>query len=162
MKRDDEIEIIRASLAHYATRGAFRSFSEVPGRPGKLEFRFLWFRDVTFRVTYEAAARTLTFVDFLPAVPARSSMDTELRRFIRSRSASSLPDHRRVDLKKVGLAVTNRRGAISLVFSLKAAHIEYGVKKSVHLAYDVLMDFLNESQYVEYNINHFNLNPEMA
>ena len=89
-------------------------------------------------------------------------MDAELRRFIRGRSASSLPDHRRVDLKKVRLAVTNRRGDISLVFSLKAAQIEYGVKKSVHLAYDVLMDFLNESQYVEYNINHFNLNPEMA
>jgi hypothetical protein len=26
----------------------------------------------------------------------------------------------------------------------------------------VLMDFLNDSQYVEYNIEHFNLNPEMA
>jgi len=24
------------------------------------------------------------------------------------------------------------------------------------------MDFLNEPQYVEYNIDHFNLNPEMG
>jgi hypothetical protein len=162
VKQTPEIDTIRALLEHYATRGVFRSFSEV-ARSGRFaEFQFLWFRDVKFRVTYNASTRTLIFLDVLPAVPARSAMDRHLRLFIKSRSLRSVAEHRRVDLRKVGLAVSNRRGAISVVFTLKPRQIEYGVKKAVHLVHEVLMDFLNESQYVDYNIEHFNLNPEMA
>ena len=98
----------------------------------------------------------------LPAVPPRSEMDRHLRAFVRSRSDKSLPEHRRVDLRKVGLSVLNRKSAISIAFVLKPRHIEYGAKKAVHLIHEVLMDFLNEPHYVEYNIEHFNLNPEMA
>ena len=54
------------------------------------------------------------------------------------------------------------RGAISIAFALKPRQIAYGTKKAVHLIHDVLMDFLNGPQYVQYNIDHFNLNPEMA
>jgi hypothetical protein len=160
--QDDETEMIRASLQHYATRGAFRSFSEVPGPGRAAEFRFLWFRDVKFRVTYHPVTRTLTFIDLLPAVPARSEMDRHLRAFIESRSKKSVPEHRRVDLRKVGVSAINKKGAISVAFALKPKQIEYGTRKAVHLIHEVLMDFLNEPQYVQYNIDHFNLNPEMA
>jgi hypothetical protein len=160
--RSSDIERVRAALQHYATRGAFRSFSEVPGRGKVAAFKFLWFRDVAFRVTFDPATRTLTFVDALPGVPARSSMDRELREFVSSRSAKSVVEHRRVDVKKVGVAVVNRRGKISLTFQLKPKHFDYGLTKAVHLMHEVLMDFLNDSKYVEYNIDHFNLNPEMA
>src|SRR5262245_36551001 len=150
-------------MQHYATRGAFRSFSEIPRTSGRLgEFQCLWFRDVSFRFTYSAATTTLTFVDVLPAVPARSDMDRHLRAFIASRSVKSVPEHRRVDLKKVGVSVSNRKNSISIAFALNRRHIEYGTRKAVHLVHEVLMDFLNESQYVEYNIDYFNLNPEMA
>lgn len=163
MKNSSETEPVRALLQHYAARGAFRSFSEVPHASRRLvEFQFLWFRDVRFRVTYNPAARMLTFVDVLPAVPARSEMDRRLRAFIASRSGRSVPEHRRVDLKKVGVSVVNRKSAISVAFVLKPRHVEYGTRKAVHLIHEVLMDFLNDSRYVEYNIEHFNLNPEMA
>ena len=163
MKHSAEIEKVRAALEHYATRGVFRSFSEMPPVQGRsVEFQFLWFRDVKFRVTYRPATGTLTFVNALPAVPARSGMDRHLRSFVKGRSHKSVPEHRRVDLRKVGVSVLNRKGAISIAFTLKPRQIEYGVKKAVHLVHEVLMDFLNESQYVEYNIEHFNLNPEMA
>ena len=158
----DERETIRALLQHYATRGAFRSFSEVPGSGRALEFHFLWFRDVKFRVTYTAATRTLTFVDALPAIAPRSDMDRQLRAFVKSRAKTSLPEHRRVDLNKVGVAIVNRKGAVSVIFTLRARHLEYGARKAVHVMHEVLMDFLNDSQYVDYNIEHFNLNPEMA
>jgi hypothetical protein len=155
--------MVRALLQHYATRGAFRSFSEVAGTSARsVAFQFLWFRDVTFRVVYGPSTRTLTFVDMLPAIPARSEMDRHLRAFIESRSDKSLPEHRRVDSGKVSVAVLNRKAAISIAFTLKPRQIEYGTKKAVHLIHDVLMDFLNEPQYVQYNIDHFNLNPEMA
>ena len=163
MKNSTDIDTVRALLQHYAVRGAFRSFSEVPQSSRRLvEFQFLWFRDVRFRVTYNSGARMLTFVDLLPAVPARSEMDRRLRAFIASRSSKSVPEHRRVDLKKVYVSVVNRKGAISVTFALKPRQIEYGTRKAVHLIHEVLMDFLNDSQYVEYNIEHFNLNPEMA
>ena len=163
MTHSVEIERVRALLEHYATRGVFRSFSDVASAPGRsTEFQFLWFRDVKFRVAYNPTRHTLTFVNALPAVPTRSEMDRHLRAFIQSRSHTSVPEHRRVDLKKVGVSVLNRKGAISIAFTLKPRQLEYGVKKAVHLVHEVLMDFLNESQYVEYNIEHFNLNPEMA
>jgi hypothetical protein len=158
-----DLDTVRALLQHYAARGAFRSFSEVSGTSDRaVTFQFLWFRDVTFRVVYAPPARTLTFVDLLPGVAARSDMDRHLRAFIKSRSARSVPEHRRVDLKKVGLSVLNRKGAISIAFALKPRQVEYGTKRAVHLVHEVLMDFLNEPQYVQYNIDHFNLNPEMA
>jgi hypothetical protein len=163
VKNSSDTDTVRALLQHYASRGAFRSFSEVPRGIGRLaEFQFLWFRDVRFRVTYNPASRTLTFVDCLPAVLARSAMDRHLRAFIASRSEKTVPEHRRVDLKKVGVSVLNRKSAISVAFALKPSQIEYGTRKAVHLIHEVLMDFLNDSQYVEYNIDHFNLNPEMA
>jgi hypothetical protein len=160
--KSSELEIVRASFKHYATRGSFRSFSEQQGSGGHVEFDFLWFRDVKFRVVYDPARRRLTFVKLLPAVPARSSMDRLFRAFVASRCETSLPAHRGVDLGKVGLTVVNRNGAVSLVFTLKPKHIEYGVKKAVHLVHEVLMDFLNDSLYVDYNIDHFNLDPELA
>jgi hypothetical protein len=163
VKNSSETDTVRARLQHYAARGAFRSFSEVPQTSRRLvEFQFLWFRDVRFRVTYDPAARILTFVDVLPAVPVRSEMDRRLRAFIASRSGKSVPEHRRVNLKKVRVSVVNRKSAISVAFVLKPRQIAYGTRKAVHLIHEVLMDFLNDSQYVEYNIEHFNLNPEMA
>src|SRR6185503_4204038 len=157
------MEAVRALLQHYAARGAFRSFSETAGTSVRsATFQFLWVRDFKFSVTYRSSARTLTFVNMLPSVPSRSEMDRHLRAFIASRSDKSLPDHRRVDLRKVGVSVLNRKGAISVVFRLKPTQIEYGTRKAVHLIHEVLMDFLNEPQYVEYNIDHFNLNPEMG
>jgi hypothetical protein len=60
------------------------------------------------------------------------------------------------------VSVVNRAGALSLRVVLSPRHLEYGVKKAIHLVHDVLMDFLNDSLYVEYCIAHFNLNPEMA
>jgi len=154
--------VVRALLEHYAARGSFRSFSQIPARGRKSAFHFLWFRDVTFRVTFDPTTRALTFVDCLPGVPARSGMDRKLRAFVASRSQRSVPEHRRVDLKRVGVSVLNRKGAISLAFVLKAKHIEYGTKKAVHLVHEILMDFLNDSLYIEYQIEHFNFNPEMA
>jgi hypothetical protein len=153
---------IRSALQHYADRGAFRSFSEVGTRGRKTSFQFVWFRDVKFTVTFDEATRVLTFIDVLPGVPARSPMDAAFRKFIASRSLTNVPEHRRVDLKKMGVRIVNKGGAISLVFNLKPRLVEYGVKKAVHLVHEVLMDFLNDSAYVEYQIAHFNLNPELA
>jgi hypothetical protein len=158
----DELTSVRTALEHYATRGSFHSFSQLPVRRGKAEFQFTWLRDVRFRVVFDPGRRTLTFVDLLPDIAARSGMDRHFRAFIGEHTDAVLPAHRRVHPKEIGVKVVNRRGAQSLIFSFKTRDAAYAVRKAVHLVHDVLQDFLNDGRYVQYNIDHFNLNPEAA
>jgi hypothetical protein len=158
----DELSRVRAALEHYASRGSFRSFSEVPGRAGRARFRFLWFRDATFHVEFDPERRTLTFVDMLPAIPPRSGMDRDLRAFVRRFTSVAVPAHRRVDPRRVTVAVVNRGGAASIAFTFRTRDVAYAVQKAVHLANDILQDYLNDGRYVQYNVDYFNLNPELA
>jgi hypothetical protein len=158
----DEVARVQAALEHYAQRGSFRSFSTTPRTASKTEFAFSWFRDVTFRVVFDRTRRTLTFVDMLPGIAPRSEMDRALRAFVKVYTSSAVPEHRRVDRRRVAVAVVNRAGAESLVFRFHTKDIAYAVRKAVHLAHDILQDFLNDGRYVQYNVDHFNLNPEMA
>lgn len=161
MTKTDEAAIVLAAFQRYATRGSFRSLTAEPdGR--KVAFRFTWIRDVPFRVVFDPGRRTLTFVDLLPSIPSRSDMDRALRAFVKARTSTAVPEHRRVDARRVALKVINREGSISIACTFKTRDTEYAVRKSVHLAYDVLQDFLNDGRYVEYCVAHFNLNPEMA
>lgn len=155
-------EIVRRTLHDYAARGSFASFSEVPARAPKIEFRFRWFRDVPFRIVFNPSLSTLTFVDVLPGVASRSVMDRELRRFIRGRSAQSVVAHRRLDERRVGIKVLNQHGTIRLTFQLKAGHQEYGVRRAVNLVHEIIMDFLNDSRFVQYQVDHLRLDPELA
>ena len=160
--KSDELTAVRAALEHYASRGSFHSFSQVPGRGRKAEFHFTWFREVKFRVWFDPATRTLAFVDLLPGIASRSEMDGHFRAFILAHTDRTLPAHRRVDPRQVGVTVLNRRGALSLIFTFKTRDTALAVRKAVHLVHDVLQDYLNDGRYVQYNIDHFNLNPEAA
>jgi len=159
--KTDEAALVLAAFQHYAGRGSFRSLTASPAR-AKIEFRFTWLRDVGFRVVFDPARRTLTFVDMLPGIAARSGMDRALRAFVKDRTSAAVPEHRRVDPRRVVVTIVNRGGAVSLACAFKTKDADYAVRKAVHLAYDILQDFLNDGRYVEYCIEHFNLNPEMA
>ena len=158
----DTVETVRATLEEYASRGVFKSFSQVRGRGRNAEFRFLWFRDVAFRVEFDSRTRTLTFRDLLPAARYGSEIDRDVRTFIRGRCSRALPGHRRIDSRRFEVKCVNRAGCISVVMRIKAKDLEYGVRKSVHLIHEVLMDFLNQGRFVQYLVDHFNLDPEMA
>jgi len=153
---------VRAALEYYASRGSFRSFSVTARRDSKTEFTFCWFRDVTFKVVFDRRRRTLTFADMLPGIRARSAMDRHLRAFVKVYTSAAVPVHRRVDPRRVSVRIVNRGGAASLVFTLRTRNMAYAVRKAVHLAHDVLQDFLNDGRYVQYNVDYFNLNPELA
>jgi hypothetical protein len=156
------VDTVRAALQEYASRGVFKSFSEVRGRGRNAEFRFLWFHDVAFRIEFDPRTRTLTFRDLLPAAPYGSEIDRDVRTFIRGRSSRALPEHRRIDSRRLQVKCVNRAGCISVVIRIKAKDLEYGVRKSVHLIHDVLMDFLNQGRFVQYLVDHFKLDLEMA
>ena len=162
MSHPSTADVVRGVLQHYASRGTFRSFSEVPGRRGRIAFRFLWYRDITIALEFDPATGTLVFRHLLPGVPARSAMDREVRAYVAGRSARSVREHRRVDRRKVGVKCLNRGGALSVVVTLKRAHADYGARKAVHLVHDILIDFLSDGQYAQYQIEHLNLDPERA
>jgi hypothetical protein len=162
LSRRDEAAIVEAALEHYAQRGSFRGFGTVPRTASRIEFTFSWLRDVTFRVVFDRRRRTLTFVDMLPGVPARSDMDRRLRAFVKMHTSTAVPEHRRVDPRRVVVSVVNRGGAASIRFAFRTKDVAYAVRKAVHLAHDILQDFLNDGRYAQYSVDYFNLNPEMA
>ena len=155
-------EVVRRVFGTYAERGVFRSFSEIPAAGSAVRFRFQWFRDVAFVVEFRPRTRTLAFVDLLPEVPARSAMDRDLRAFVKGRTARAVPEHRRVDVRKMTAACRNRGGRISIVITLKDRHAEYGVRRAVNLVQEILMDFLNDDRFTQYQVAHFSLDPELA
>ena len=161
MAKLEESEAVVAAFRHYAARGSFRSLTaESAGTT--TELRFTWLRDVAVRVVFDATRRTLTFVDLLPAVGTASPMDRSLRAFVKHHTSAAVPAHRRVDPRRVAVKVVNRGGTASIAFAFKTRDVGYAVTRSVHLTYDVLQDFLNDGLYLQYCIDHFNLNPEMA
>ena len=161
MAKSDESALVVAAFQHYAARGSFRSLTAADAG-ARMELRFTWLRDVAFRVVFDATRRTLTFVDLLPAIGVGSPMDRGLRAFVKRHTSPDVPVHRRVDPRRVAVTVVNRGGAASLAFAFKTKDTGYAVQKAVHLAHDILQDFLNDGRYIQYCIDHFNLNPEMA
>ncbi|MBZ5559790.1 MAG: hypothetical protein LAO77_21185 [Acidobacteriia bacterium] len=159
--KSDETAVVLDAFQHYAARGSFRSLTAVSAA-SKTELRFIWLRDVAFRVVFDPARRTLTFVDMLPAIAPRSEMDRSLRAFVKLHASLAVPEHRRVDPRRVAVKVINRGGAASVTCSFKTRDVSYGVRKAVHLAHDILQDFLNDGRYIHYCVEHFNVSPEMA
>jgi len=154
--------VVRHSLEHYATLGTFRSFAEAAPRGRAVVFRFTWFRDLAFTVTFVADSRRLVFHDLLPGVPSRSAMDKDLREFLQGQHSRELPEHRRIDRRKLAVQMLNRGGAVSLVCTLKGDHAAYGVRKAVNIVHEIFTIFLSDGRYAQYQVDHLRLNPEMA
>ena len=157
-----DLAVVRENLQHYANLGTFRSFAETDRRGRATVFRFVWFRDLTFTVTFLPDARRLVFQDLLPGVPARSAMDRELRSFLTDRHARDLPEHRRIEARKLDVRALNRGGSVSLVCTIKGGHAVYGVRKAVNLVHEIFTIFLSDGRYAQYQVEHLRLNPEMA
>lgn len=89
-------------------------------------------------------------------------MDRDLRAYLASRESPALPDHRRVDRRRLDIAIRNRAGRVSIVFRLKGTYAEYGVRKSVNVVHEIFTDFLSDARFAPYQVEHFRLDPEMA
>jgi hypothetical protein len=159
--RDVASALVRQTLESYATRGIFRAYgAQLSAREGS-RFSFQWHANATFTLVYAPSRRELTFRDLLPGVEGRSRMYRDLRAFVTSRTAPTLPEHRRIDPRKARVAVRNRHGRVSLVVSLRGPHLEYGVRKAVNLVHEVFVDFLRNPLYFTYMVEHFQLDPDL-
>lgn len=158
---DRSSDVVKQTLASYATRGIFRAYGDQPSEDGQSRFSFRWHADATFHLAYDPARRELIFRDLLPDIPSRARMYRELRAFVDASASPTLPEHRRIDPRKTRVAVTSRNGMVSLVVSLKNSHLEYGVRRAVNLIHELFVVFLRNPLYFSYMVEHFQLDPDV-
>ena len=131
-----------------------------PAAGGKASFQFAWHRGRVFELTFDARQRTLRLPELLIDVPADITMYDDLKSFIRSRQSGNLPDHRRLDTRKIQIRTYNRGGNILLTFKFKDRDVEYAVRKLIHLVNEIYLTFLADGKYFDYLVETFNLDPD--
>jgi hypothetical protein len=154
------IDAVAQVLAEYAERRVFHGFSRGPTAGGKARFQIAWHRGRVFELTFEAKAKTFRLPQVLTNVPADSSMYREFKAFVRSRQSGDLPEHRRVDARKVELRAYNRNNNILLVMKAKDRDSEYAIRKLVHLVNEIYLVFLADGNYFDYLVETFDLDPD--
>jgi hypothetical protein len=152
------VDILRA----YAQRGMFRGFAEKPARSSRRTFSVLWHYNRQYPVVLDLAAETLSFPGLLPGIAARSPMLAELKAFLRPFSTEEVPAHRRIDGDLGRLALTARKGALTLTMTVVGGEYEYCTRKLVHVAHEIFMVFLWDGPYYEYRVENLGLDPDAA
>lgn len=156
-----QFDSVTETLGGYAARGVFRGFS--PGDTNGLKtatYKILWHHNRLFELVFDATKHTLRFQAFLPNLPAGSEMYADLKRFVASRHAPEILEHRRIDANKAQALVTNRCQQVSLTVKIKDGDVAYATQKLIHLAHEIFLSFLTEGRYFEYLIENFDLDPD--
>jgi hypothetical protein len=154
------IDVAAAVLAGYAERRVFHGFSRGPTSGGRASFQIAWHRSRVFEIAFDARLAILRLPELLTGIPADSTMYEELKAFIRSRQSDDVPDHRRLDARKVQTRTYNRGGSVLLVLKIKNGDCEYAVRKLVHLINEIYLTFLADGKYFDYLVETFNLDPD--
>ena len=148
---------MRGALEHYASRGGFRSYSELGTRRGLTEFKFLWLLPEPCVLQFDTKKGTFRFKDFLPNIPAKDPMYKELKAFLKERTSEEVLEHRRVDPERAAIKASNRLGSVSISLEVLDSDFKYGIKKAVNLAHEIYMDFVKSGPYYEYMLENLGL-----
>ena len=88
-------------------------------------------------------------------------MDRAFRAWVRDRSSDGLPEHRRIDPRRLTVACTNRGGSVSVALALQRRGAaseredwEYAARKGVSLVNEIFHGFLR-GPYNEYMVQNF-------
>jgi hypothetical protein len=155
-----KIDTVAAVLAGYAERRVFHGFSRGPVSGGKARFQIAWHRGRVFELEFDARSGTFRLPALLTDIPTDSTMYEELKDFIRSRQSDDLPDHRRLDRRRIQIRTYNRGGDVLLALKIKDGDCEYAVRKLVHLINEIYLTFLADGKYFEYMVETFDLDPD--
>ena len=159
-RRLNPASAVETILRGYVDRGVFRSLGAGTPRGAQTAFTIVWHHGRSFRLIVDRAARTVSFPSVLPAIPARSPMLGELRRFTRQFTSAELPPHRRVDPAKGRLRLASRRAGVSLSLTVIRGEWEYCARRLVHIAHEIYMVFLPDGPYQEYRVEKLGLDPD--
>ena len=139
---------MRQCLKAYADRGVFRGFTERPQRAGRVCFSFTWLAMAPYDLIYEPETGSFTFTNVLPKVLARTPLARALKTFVEGRSATRLPEHRRINPRRASVAAFVRQGSMRLQVVAKTGHHAYGANRVVNLVHEVYLHL--HSYYPEY------------
>jgi len=153
------VEMVSEVLALYARRGVFRAFSEGVVRKGNMTFSIVWHYGRRFDVVLDTEKGIIRFQNVLSEVPANSPMYSDLKTFIKSRQAHTIPEHRAIDPRKALVKPYNRRGNVCLSVQVKDEDYVYGTRKLVHLVNEIFLVFLIDGAYYEYLIETLGVDP---
>ena len=149
---------MRGCLLDYATRGVFRAFTESRRRAGRYYFKFTWLAGEPYTLSYEPKTGTVTFTNAFPNVPARSTLYAELKSFIESRTAVSLPNHRRIDPRRAKPSCSRRRGTMAVHVVAKRGHHTYAVNRAVNLVHEIFLHL--HTKFPEYIWENYNVSED--
>ncbi len=157
-REDDGASQLTAALQTYADRGVFRGFRVEHASGGRSAYFFTWLTRTPMQLRYQASKRELCFVDLLPRVSSYAGLAADLRRLVLEHQSSAVPEHRRIDGRRVKLGTTLRAGNFSVTLRLRGAQEAYAVQRGVNLVN--LLFLLLQASYPEYLIQCFGFSPE--
>lgn len=160
--RIQPLALVNSELESYARRGVFRSFSQTGGNGKTAEFRFFWLWNLPFHLTVDTGRKSLSFKNMLSNVPVGSELDASLKALVKLRSSINKQktkeegdvEHRQVDPKRVSVRYYNRRGEVSLIFTVAGNEYQYAVQKALNLVNEIFVGLLN-ARFPEYVARHF-------
>jgi hypothetical protein len=155
---DSPADTVAGILEGYAARGVFRGFSRGKTVATRTPFKMLWHQDQFFELILDSKLKTLRMPVVLPKVP--SPMVRDFKEFIEARFSKELPEHRRVDRRKVRFSTAKRGGNLSLTLKIAGSDFEYAARKFIHLVHEVYLVFLNDGRHYDYLLETFDLDPD--
>ena len=150
------LDAVRSELQIYASRGIFQNFSVSNSGSKNFKFKFDWLSKNPFSLRLNTEKCQIELQDVLPAVHFRSDMDKAFREFLGSRSALSVPSHRRLDENRFAIQVKNRRQNLSVIVNFSKKDAAKAAKVSVNLLHEIFNNFLVEGPYQNYMVEVFN------
>jgi hypothetical protein len=158
MRVDPGTAAVSGALQRYATRGVFRGFSMRPGQGGRRDFRFTWLTREPTVISYDRTAHALIFKRLLPAAGSYPGLSGELKRVVDEHQGRAVPQHRRIDARRVRLRCALRRGDFSLTLTVRGSHHAYAVQRGLNLVNQIFL--LLQANYPEYLIECFGFSSE--
>ena len=137
--REEGLLVVRQRLQQYADRGVFRGFAEESPWRGRHRFKFLWLSNSAFRLHYSPKSGEFVVRNLLPNVPVHSDVGKDLRGFLKGLTSLDVPEHRRIDQRRVEVRSYVRSGVFSIVVTAKKNQHGYAVRRVINLIQEVFV-----------------------
>ncbi len=149
---------VGARLNHYASRGAFRAFSETGSSLWRGTWRARWYQDRTIEIVADGRRRSITLKNILPAVERTSVLDRNLRAFVSNQTGNAVPSHRRLGESRDSVRITNRGGDISIALKAdEGVDSQTLTDRAISLGQQIYTVFLREGGYDDYLVDAFDV-----
>jgi len=150
---------VKNLIDEYIARGVFRAASLPRQRNGEA-FRLVWFQNQEMMLEADERRSQARLLNVLPTVTSRSTLDRELRGWLRARSDQKLPAHRRLDPAEMQAKLVNRAGQMQLTMTSLKGDVFPAVRKLLHLTNELYLDFLSAPERYHWIVETFELDPD--